>query len=157
MTTTASTTAATRIQDATEKTAETAKRGAQEVNEKADQAFDQLPTVDLAQGVERYFEFVQKAVDINRELATTWAGAVTSFSGVVREQTEKAGQLVTEQTDKARELTTEQADKVESATRDQVDKVEQAEKAQVRRVRQATNGHTNGHSDEQNERLIDSK
>ena len=112
---------------------------------------------DLAQGVERYFEFVQKAVDINRELATTWAGAVTSFSGVVREQTEKAGQLVTEQTDKARELTTEQADKVESATRDQVDKVEQAEKAQVRRVRQATNGHTNGHSDEQNERLIDSK
>ena len=64
----------------------------------------QLPTVDLAQGVERYFEFVQKAVDVNRELATNWADAVNSFSGVVREQTEKV-----------REPTTEQADKVEQA------------------------------------------
>ncbi len=83
----------------------------------------QLPTVDLAQGVERYFEFVQKAVDVNRELATNWADAVNSFSGVVREQTEKV-----------REPTTEQADKVESATREQVDKVEQAEKTQARRA-----------------------
>ena len=94
------------------------KQGAHEVTENVDQVFgQQLPTVDFAQGVERYFEFVQKAVDVNRELATNWADAVNSFSGVVREQTEKV-----------RELTTEQADKVESATREQVDKVEQAEK-----------------------------
>jgi gas vesicle protein len=70
---------------------------------------------------------LQKAVDVNRELATNWADAVNSFSGVVREQTEKV-----------REPTTEQADKVESATREQVDKVEQAEKTQARRPRQAT-------------------
>jgi len=95
----------------------------------------QLPTVDFAQGVERYFEFVQKAVDVNRELATNWADAVNSFSGVVREQTEKV-----------RELTTEQADKVE-----------QAEKTQARRPRQATNGHIDLHNDEHNERLIDTK
>lgn len=117
------------------------KQGAHEVTEKVDQVFgQQLPTVDLAQGVERYFEFVQKAVDVNRELATNWADAVNSFSGVVREQTEKV-----------REPTTEQADKVESATREQVDKVEQAEKTQARRPRQATNGHIDLHNDEHNE------
>jgi len=118
------------------------KQGAHEVTEKVDQVFgQQLPTVDLAQGgVERYFEFVQKAVDVNRELATNWADAVNSFSGVVREQTEKV-----------REPTTEQADKVESATREQVGEVEQAEKTQARRPRQATNGHIDLHNDEHNE------
>ena len=64
-----------------------------------------------------------------------WADAVNSFSGVVREQTEKV-----------RELTTEQADKVE-----------QAEKTQARRPRQATNDHIDLHNDEHNERLIDTK
>ena len=123
------------------------KQGGHEVTEKVDQVFgQQLPTVDFAQGVERYFEFVQKAVDVNRELATNWADAVNSFSGVVREQTEKV-----------RGLTTEQADKVESATREQADKVEQAEKTQARRPRQATNGHIDLHNDEHNERLIDTK
>lgn len=154
MTTTGSTTAATQTRNATEKTAETFNRGAKDVTEKADQVFgQQLPTVALAQGVERYFEFVQKTVDINRELATNWADAVNSLSGAVREQADKAGQLVTEQTEKARELTTEQADKIESVTREQADKVEQTEKNLARRTRQATNGH----NDEHNERLIDTK
>ena len=117
------TTAARQTRNATEKTAETVKQDAHEVTAKADQMFQQqLPTADLAQGVERYFEFVQKAVDVNRELATNWADAVNSLSGVVREQAEKAGQLVTEQTEKVGERPT---DKIGSATREQADKVDQ--------------------------------
>ncbi len=155
MTTTQSPTvaAARQTRNATEKTAENFKQGVREVTEQADQLFGQLPTVDLAQGVERYFEFVQRVVDINRELATSWADAVTSLSGVVREQTEKVGQLVHEQSEKAGELIAEQVDKVESTTGEQVDTVEHTAKDQARRVRQATNGH----SDERNERLIGTK
>ena len=146
------------------KTTEKWQQRSQEVTDKADPLVQQLPTVDLTKGVERYFEFVQKAVDINRELATNWADAVNSLSGVLREQTEKTDQLVTDQTEKARDLITEQADKVESATREQTDKVESATREQADKVEQtektlARQDHqaTHGHTDEHHERLIDTK
>ncbi len=109
---------------------------------KAEQMFQQLPTVDLAQGVERYFEFVRKAMDVNRELATSWADAVNSLAGVVREQTEKAGQRLTEQTDKVSELTREQAGKFERSAKDQVDLARRS---------------TNGPTDERDEHFIDAR
>ena len=54
----------------------------------------QLPTVDLTHGVERYFEFVQKTVDAQREIATLWVELLTSLSGTIREQTEKVSHVV---------------------------------------------------------------
>jgi len=94
---------------------------------------------------------VQKAVDTNREFALTWADAVTSLSGLVREQADKVEHATRKQAGNVEHATREQADKVEHAAGKQVDKVEHAEKDQARRVRQASNGH----SDERNERLID--
>ncbi len=153
MISTDTTTAARQTRNATEQGAETVQRDAHEVTEKAEGMFQQLPTVDLTQGVERYFEFVQRAVDVNRELATNWADAVNSLAGVVREQTEKAGQRLTEQTDKVSELTREQADEVQNATREQADKFERSAKDQVDLAQRSTNGHT----DERDEHFIDAR
>jgi hypothetical protein len=44
--------------------------------------------LDLTQGVELFFEVVQRTIDVNREFAGIWAGLVGSLTAVVREQAE---------------------------------------------------------------------
>ena len=50
-----------------------------------------VPEVDLCPAVERYFDFVQRAVDINRGITLKWAQAAGTLTGVAREQTQSAG------------------------------------------------------------------
>jgi hypothetical protein len=49
-----------------------------------------LPQVDIVPFVERYFEFVQRTVDISREFTVKWAESAGMLSGVVREQADQA-------------------------------------------------------------------
>jgi uncharacterized membrane protein YqiK len=93
-----------------------------------------LPQVDLVPAVERYFELVQRTVDINRHFAVRWAEAVGTLSGVVREKAEAAGNVVREQAEKAEQAALEQAAKAEQAAREQA---EQAEQERARQGRQA--------------------
>jgi hypothetical protein len=91
-----------------------------------------LPQVDLVPLVERYFEFVQRTVDISRDLTLKWAEAAGTLSGAVREQAESVGGLVREQAESARDFAHEQAGKAEQTAREQA---EQAEKEQARKAR----------------------
>ena len=68
-----------------------------------------LPQVNLVPVVERYFEFVQRTVDISRDLTIKWAEAAGTLSGAVREQAESVGGLVRGQAESAREFVHEQA------------------------------------------------
>ena len=45
-----------------------------------------LPQARLIPAVERYFEFVQRMVRMNRDLTGTWVEAASALCGVVREQ-----------------------------------------------------------------------
>jgi uncharacterized protein HemX len=118
---------------ATERSAETWKQGAQALTVPVE-LVSKLPTVDLTWPVKQYFQYVQKAVDLNRDLATAWAETVMSLSGVVREHAEKVSHIVQDQTESVADLAHEQA---EQAAREQAEKIEQAEKEQARRARQA--------------------
>src|SRR5579862_1053428 len=62
-----------------------------------------LPQVNLVPMVERYFELVQRTVDISRDLTIRWAEAAGTLSGTVREQAEAVGGLVRGQAEQARE------------------------------------------------------
>ena len=55
-----------------------------------DRVLPGLPQVNLVPMVERYFEFVQRTVDISRDLTLKWAEAAGTLSGTVREQAEQA-------------------------------------------------------------------
>jgi hypothetical protein len=55
-----------------------------------------LPRVDLVPAVERYFDFVQRTVDINRRVAVRWEKAAGTMSGAVREKAGLAGDVVRE-------------------------------------------------------------
>ncbi len=96
-----------------------------------------VPRVDLVPIVERYFEFVQRTVDISRDLTIKWAESAGMLSGAVREQAESVSGLVREQAESARDFAHEQAGKAERAAREQAELAEQAEKEMVREARKA--------------------
>ena len=96
-----------------------------------------LPQVDLVPVVERYFEFVQRTVDISRDLTLKWAESAGMLSGAVREQAESVGGLVREQAGSARDFVHEQAGKAEQAVREQAAQAEQAEQELAREARKA--------------------
>ena len=60
-----------------------------------------LPRLDLVPVVERYFEFVQRTVDISRDLTLKWAESAVTLSGALREQAESTREFVHEQAGKA--------------------------------------------------------
>jgi hypothetical protein len=90
-----------------------------------------LPQIDLVPAVERYFDMVQRTVDLNRDLAVKWAEAASALPGVVREQAESAGEILR---DKA--ATTEQAghEHVERATHELAREARKVEREQARKA-----------------------
>ena len=93
-----------------------------------------LPQVDLVPVVERYFEFVQRTVDISRNLTLRWAEAAGTLSGAVREQAESVGGLVREQAGSARDFVHEQAGKAEQAEQELAREARKADREQARRA-----------------------
>ena len=94
-----------------------------------------LPQVGLVPVVERYFEFVQRTVDISRDLTLKWAEAAGTLSGAVREQAESVGGLVRGQAESAREFVHEQAGQAQQAERELAREARQAEREQARHSR----------------------
>ena len=114
---------------ATERGVEVFKKNAKTFADQAN-VVGALPTIDLTEPVARYFEYVQKSVDLHRELLTKWAELVNSLTGTVREQAEKASGFVREQTDVISDLAVRQAEKAEDLAQRQAAEVEEAEKEQ---------------------------
>jgi hypothetical protein len=92
-----------------------------------------LPQIDLVPAVERYFDVVQRTVDLNRDLAVKWAAAASALPGVVREQAESAGEAVRDKTATAEQTAHEHAERVTHELAREARKVEreQASKAQA--------------------------
>ena len=96
-----------------------------------------LPQVNLVPAVERYFELVQRMVDINRRVAVRWAEAAGTLSGVARQKAGSAGDVVLEKAEAAGNVVRGQAERAEQAAREQASKAEQAERELARQARQA--------------------
>jgi len=128
--------AATKARENTEKTVDMWKQGAQKVVDQAS-SMTYLPSVDMVTPVERYFEYVQKSVDLNRDLATRWAELVTNLTGAVRNQAEQVGGIVKDQTEKVAGLATDQAKKAEELAQKQADEAEEQQKEQARQAKAA--------------------
>jgi uncharacterized phage infection (PIP) family protein YhgE len=120
---------------ATKKSVEIFKQGAKSFTDQLGAI--QSPSVDLTEPVARYFEYLQKAVDFSRDLATNWAELLNSLTGSVREQAQQVSSIVKDQTDTVADLAVRQAAQVQEAARDQADKVEQAQREQAERIEDA--------------------
>lgn len=127
---------ATSARQATEKSLQVFTDGAKTITDQVNR-MTELPKVDLAEPVNRYFDYLQRSIDFNRGLAATWAEVFGSLAGTVYGQTKSLTEVATDQTKKVADLTVKQAEKLEQATREQATKVEEAEKEQARLTRQA--------------------
>lgn len=104
-----------------------------------------LPQVDLVPAVERYFDIVQRTLDVNRSLTVRWATAASALSGAVADRAESAGDVARERAGSASELVREKADTLEQTSREQAaqaakvsrKQAEQAEKADHERAEEA--------------------
>lgn len=94
-----------------------------------------VPQIDLIPAVERYFELVQRTVDLNRSLAIRWAQAAGTLSGAARERTESASGVLRERAESAGETVREKAATVEQAGREQAERAEQAQQELARETR----------------------
>ena len=128
------TAAASQARKATETAAEAWKEGAKKLTDQAGM-MSPMPQADLNQPVERYFDFVQKTVDMNRDLATRWAEMVTTLTGAARERAESFSKVIKDQADTLAGLAAQQAEKGEQATQEQAEKVKQAEQEQAREAK----------------------
>ena len=125
--------AASHARNAVEKTVDVWTEGARTVTDR----LPGLPQIDLVPAVERYFDLVQRTVDINRRVAVRWAEAAGTMSGVAREKAGAAGGVMREKAEEAGGIAREQAVKAEQAAREQALKAEQAEKQLARQASQA--------------------
>ena len=105
----------------------------------ADQAtmIPTMPPVDLNQSVEQYFQFVQKTVDLNRDLATSWAELVNTLTGATREQAESFSRIVKDQADTLAGMAAQQAETTQQVAHERAEQAEQAKQERTRRARQA--------------------
>ena len=97
--------------------------------------FPAPPQVNLVPAVERYFDFVQRAVDLNRGITIRWAQAADTLSGVVREQAQSAGHVARERAESAADVVRERAESFEQAAARQADQAEQAQEELAREAR----------------------
>src|SRR6476661_2469690 len=122
--------AASQARNAVDKTADVWTEGARAVTGR----LFGLPQVDLVPAVERYFDLVQRTVEINRRLAVRWAEAAATLSGAVREKAESAGDVVREQAENAERAAREQAAKAGQAEQERARQARQAEREHARRA-----------------------
>ncbi len=99
--------------------------------------FPALPQVDLVPAVERYFDFVQRAVDLNRSLALQWAQVVGTVSGAALERAESAGEVVRERAESVGEVVRERAESFERSANEQAEQAEQELAREARRIERA--------------------
>jgi hypothetical protein len=125
--------AASRARTAVDKTADFWTQSTQTVTDR----LSGLPRVDLVPAVERYFNLVQRTVDINRQLAVRWAEAAGTLSGAAREKAGSAGDVMQDKADAVGNAARKQAKQAEQAAREQASRAEQAEKELALRSRRA--------------------
>ena len=101
--------AASRARSAVDKTADLWTQGARTLTGR----LPGLPQIDLIPAVERYFDFVQGTVEINRRLTIKLAGTAGTLSELARDRAGSAGNLVRGKAEPAERAAREQAAQAE--------------------------------------------
>ena len=97
-----------------------------------------LPQVDLITAVERYFDFLQRAMEMNRSIAVQWAVAVSMLSGVARKRAESAGEVVRARSESFERPVGGQAEKTEQAEQELAREARRIEREKARQANHPT-------------------
>jgi hypothetical protein len=123
--------AATRAGDATERAAGFWTQGVEKMTDRLPAL---LPQIDLVPAIERYFDFVQRAVSMNRIIAVEWAQAVGTLSGAARARVESGGEIVRERAESANHVVRDRAESFGRAASEQAEKAQEEMAREARRI-----------------------
>jgi len=115
---------------AIERSAELWKQGATRLTEQVE-VVSKLPMPDFAEAMNRYFEYLQQGIEINRDFAKRWTGAMTTFSDVLQAQTTSVGDPIRGHREAITEWITGEADTVQKSAKAQVDAISAAKRDQA--------------------------
>lgn len=91
-----------------------------------------LPSKDMDQSTEQYFEYLQRSLEINRQLAKRWTDALSAFSGAAQSHTESLGEAVRGHTEAIRDWLTAEIDTLQQATVSRTGAAKQAQQELAR-------------------------
>ncbi len=142
-------TAADQARTAVERSADLWKQSTRSLTEQTDQLW-QLPQVDLGDVTRKYFEYLQDGIEVNKDVALKWVGALTQVTEAWRDQlqtitdfqrghSQAISTWISSETETFQNAAKEQAEQVDRVQRDQVERVQRAEQqanAQIRDARQ---------------------
>ncbi len=146
-------TAADQARSAVERSTDIWKQSTKSLTEQTDVLW-QFPQIDLGDATRKYFEYLQDGLEVNKDVALKWVGALTSVTEALRDQLQTVSDFSrghsqaistwisseTETLENAAKQQAEQLDKVEQQREEQVRQVQReqdkAERDQARRVRQ---------------------
>jgi hypothetical protein len=128
--------AARQAGSAVEKTADLWARGMREFLDRTS-TLPRLPQADLVPAVERYFDVVQRAVEMNRELTIRFVQAAGALPTAVRERAESAGDVVRERAESAGDVVRERAESAGDVIRERTATVEQVSREQAAKAAKA--------------------
>lgn len=111
--------------------AEVWRRRAEEMTAEAG-AWVKLPAPSLDQATEQYFEYLQRSLQVNRELSKKWADALSSLSDAAGSQAGALGAAVRGHTEAIRDWLVAEIDTVQRAATSQVEAVQEAKRSTVR-------------------------
>ena len=106
--------------EATDKTVDTFKQGARAMTDRLD-FLASMPSLDFVEPVERYFEYLQKAVDLNREMLVRWAELAIKGKDIADQVVDEAGQVVDEAVEKGKETAEKATGKAKELAEDATD------------------------------------
>jgi hypothetical protein len=123
-------------------------QGTKSLTEQVEQLW-QLPQFDfVTDATRKYFEYLHDGVEVNKNVALKWIGALTSVTEALRDQlgtvtdfqrghSKAISTWISSESETFEEATKQQAEQVDQLRRDQVDKAQQAQQELEDRARQA--------------------
>lgn len=116
---------------ALERSAELWKQGATRVTEQVGVVV-KLPMPDLDEATDRYFDYLQRGNEVNRDLAKKWSGAISTLGNLIRTQTSSLGEAIRGHTESITDWVSGEADTAQKSAREQAEAIATARREQAR-------------------------
>jgi hypothetical protein len=116
---------------ALERSAELWKQGATKVTDQVG-VVSKMPLPDLDEAVDRYFEYLQRGIEVNRDFAKKWTDAVTTVSELAQTQTTALSDAVRGHADAITDWISGEADTAQKSAKAQADAISTAKREQAR-------------------------
>jgi len=129
-------TAAEQARSAVERSTDIWKQSTKSLTEQTDVLW-QFPQVDLGDVTRKYFEYLQDGLEVNKDIALKWVGALTSVTEALRDQLQTVSDFSRGHSQAISTWISSETETLENAAKQQADQVEQVQREQVERVQHA--------------------